>query len=263
MGKLSRIGVASVAVSAVMLELTALAGWQGWLRTPAPARPPVVVDVTSLKAPPLAAAAQPVALAQAPAPALAQPANYYDQLRSQVRWVQTRFGGSKLLTPDAHSRMLLAKSAAERARLHEVGLGYKDVYGIINAETSWVPRTGASKDGTPNLGIAQFEPATARALGLRDPHDMVESIHVAAVHMKEAAEWSSDRIAKLKLGDAQRAEKLREGVSIYYNLSSRGRARWNGSNTHRLPIETRRHIRNAQIGAQHAQALDAQLQAKL
>lgn len=259
MGKLSRIGVASVAVSAVMLEVTALAGWQGWFRAPAPARAPVVVDVTSLKAPPLALA-QPVAVGQAQPPV--QPVSYYDQLRSQVRWVQTRFGGSTLLTPDAHSRMLLAKSAAERARLHEVGLGYKDVYGIINAETSWVPRTGASKDGTPNLGIAQFEPATARALGLSDPQDLVESIHVAALHMKEAAEWSSDRIAKLKLGEAQRAEKLREGVSIYYNLSSRGRARWNGNNTHRLPIETRRHIRNAQIGAQHAQHLDAQLRAR-
>lgn len=261
MGKLSRIGIASAGVSIVMLELTALAGWQGWFRTRAPERPAVVVDVSGFKAPPLATPEQQaVPVTQAAAAPVPVQATYYDQLRSQVRWVQTRFGGNNLLTPDAHSRMLLAKSAAERARLHEVGLGYKDVYGIINAETSWVPRNGASKDGTPNLGIAQFEPATARALGLQNPNDMVESIHVAALHMKEAAEWSSDRIANLKLGESQRAEKLREGVSIYYNLSSRGRARWNGNNTHRLPIETRRHIRNAQIGAQHAQLLDQQLQ---
>jgi hypothetical protein len=273
MGKLSRIGVASVGVSILMLELMAVAGWQGWFRAKQPSRPAVVVDMASLKAPPMvmpaqqqvqAAAQQPAAPAvQAAAPAAPQPHTYYDNLRAQVRWVQTRFAGSNLMTPDAHSRMLLAKSAAEHARLHEVGLSYKDVYGIINAETSWVPRTGASKDGTPNLGIAQFEPATARALGLRNPNDMVESIHVAALHMKEAAEWSADRIAKLKLGESQRAEKLREGVSIYYNLSSRGRSVWNGNNTNRLPIETRRHIRNAQIGAQHAQLLDAQLQARL
>jgi hypothetical protein len=82
-------------------------------------------------------------------------------------------GSAQLLTPDLQSRMLLAKSAAERARLHEVGLGFPDVYGIINAETSWVPRLGASKNGTPNLGIAQFEPATARALGMRNPNDPV------------------------------------------------------------------------------------------
>lgn len=271
MGKLSRIGVASVGVSILMLELMAVAGWQGWFRTQQPSRPAVVVDVASLKAPPMVMPAQQQAAAQQPAepavqaaaPAAPQSNNYYDNLRAQVRWVQTRFGGSNLMTPDAHSRMLLAKSAAEHARLHEVGLSYKDVYGIINAETSWVPRMGASKDGTPNLGIAQFEPATARALGLRNPNDMVESIHVAALHMKEAAEWSQDRIAKLKLGESQRAEKLREGVSIYYNLSSRGRSVWNGNNTNRLPIETRRHIRNAQIGAQHAQLLDAQLQARL
>jgi hypothetical protein len=66
-------------------------------------------------------------------------------------------------------RLLLAQSAAERAGLEQVGLSYEDVYGIINAETSWIPRMGASKDGTPNLGIAQFEPATAEAVGLNDP----------------------------------------------------------------------------------------------
>jgi len=180
----------------------------------------------------------------------------YAQLRASVRWMQTRLGNA----PDYDSRVLLAKSAAQRAGLHEVGLGWRDVYGIITAETSWVPRMGQSKDGTPNLGIAQFEPATARALGLRNPNDLVESVHVAAQHMKEAAVWSGERIAGLRLGAGERADKLREGVSIYYNLSSRGRAVWNGRNTDRLPIETRRHIANARIGAQQAAMLDAQLQ---
>jgi hypothetical protein len=186
---------------------------------------------------------------------------YYADLRAQLRWVETRMAGGKMLTPDLESRMLLAKSAAVRAGLSEVGLGFQDVYGIINAETSWVPRTGSSKDGTPNLGVAQFEPATAQALGLRDPHDVVEAVHVAAVHMKEAAQWSRNRIAGLKLTRQQQAEKLREGVSIYYNLSSRGRAEWNGRNTDKLPIETNRHIQNARLGAKEAASLDAQLQA--
>lgn len=186
---------------------------------------------------------------------------YYARLRASVRWVQTRMGSGSYATPDYSSRLLLAKSAAQRAGLNEVGLGWRDVYGIITAETSWVPRLGQSKDGTPNLGIAQFEPATARALGLRNPDDVVESVHIAAQHMKEAAQWSASRIEGLKLAEGDRAARLREGVSIYYNLSSRGRAAWNGRNTDRLPIETKRHIANARLGAQEAALLDGQAQA--
>ena len=189
------------------------------------------------------------------------PDSYYEELRSELRWVQTRIGSDELLTPDLHSRVLLAKSAAERAGLHDVGLSFMDVYGIISAETSWIPRTGASKDGTPNLGIAQFEPATARLLGLRDPEDPVEAIHAAAVLMKEAAQWSANRLDGLKLGGDERAAKLREGVSIYYNLSSKGRARWDGQNTRKLPRETQLHIQNARLGAQEAALHVAQMRA--
>ncbi|ROZ72475.1 lytic transglycosylase domain-containing protein [Ramlibacter sp. WS9] len=204
-----------------------------------------------------------IASVPTPAPVLARSSvdGHYEQLRINVRWVQTRLGTGQFATPDYHSRLLLAKSAAHRAGLAEVGLGYHDVYGIITAETSWVPRLGQSKNGTPNLGIAQFEPATARLLGLRNPNDLVESIHVAAVHMKEAALWSASRIEGLRLSPGERAAKLREGVSIYYNLSSRGRAVWNGRNTARLPIETQRHIANARIGAREAALLDGQLRA--
>jgi hypothetical protein len=185
--------------------------------------------------------------------------SYYAQLRSRIRWVETRMGGDKLLTPDSHSRVLLAKSAANRAGLHEVGLGFQDVYGIINAETSWIPRLGASKDGTPNLGIAQFEPATAKAVGLVNPADPVEAVHAAALHLKDAARWSAKRISGLNLNPEQHALKLREGVSIYYNLSTKGRNTWNGKNTAKLPIETQRHIANARLGASEAAQLSAQL----
>ena len=188
-------------------------------------------------------------------------AGYYSRLRARLRWVQTRVGGDVMLTPDLGSRMLLAKSAAQRAGLSEVGLSFKDVYGIINAETSWVPRTGASKDGTPNLGIAQFEPATARALGVRDPHDPVEAVHAAALHMRDAARWSAERLEGLDLGAAERAEKLREGVSVFYNLSTRGRNRWNGTNANKLPRETQRHIVNTRAGVQEAALIEAQLRA--
>ena len=183
----------------------------------------------------------------------------YAELRKQMRWLPVRYAGNILKTPDPQSRLLLARSAAERAGLHEVGLSYRDVYGIINAETSWIPRMGSSKDGTPNLGIAQFEPATARAVGLEDPTDPVQAVHAAALHLKDAARWSAKRIAELDLTPEERAQKLREGVSIYYNLSTKGRNKWNGLNTAKLPVETRRHIANARLGAREAAELEAQL----
>ena len=263
MSKLGSMGYVLGGVGALAFELIALAGWQARLD----AKLTALAPVAAARAAVVAVVQVPVLQSQPAAPAAiaaAQPRRedgYYGQLRSQVRWVPTRMGRDTMLTPDVNSRMLLARSAAQRAGLDQVGLSYRDVYGIINAETSWVPRTGASKDGTPNLGIAQFEPATARALGLRDPNDLVEAIHVAARHMKEAAVWSAERIARLKLGDDQRAQKLREGVSIYYNLSTRGRNLWNGKNTARLPTETQKHILNARIGAQQAAHLE--LQARL
>ncbi|HSV44746.1 MAG TPA: hypothetical protein VLJ58_03055 [Ramlibacter sp.] len=269
MQKLSRCCWVLLAVAALALELIALAGWQGWLGT-RHIRPQVKLLDSALSrladplAPPAAAAEAAPAPPSAAAPtteAAAHEEDHYAQLRDRIRWVTTRIGRGELATPDAASRMLLAKSAAQRAGLRDVGLDFKDVYGIIDAETSWVPRDGASLDGTPNLGIAQFEPATARALGLRDPHDAVEAVHVAAQHMKEAAQWSAARIDGLKLDAAERAARLREGVSVYYNLSSKGRNAWNGRNTERLPVQTRLHIRNARQGAQQAQLLDAQLKA--
>ena len=65
--------------------------------------------------------------------------------------------------------------------------------------------------------------------------------------------------SRMNLDAGERAEKLREGVSIFYNLSTKGRNRWNGKNTAKLPIETQLHIRNARTGAQHAAELEARL----
>src|SRR4051812_25505015 len=184
----------------------------------------------------------------------------FEALRAKLRWEPIRMGETTLQTPDPSSRILLAQAAAKRAGLADVGLSYRDVYGIIRAETSWIPRLGASKDGTPNLGIAQFEPATAKAVGLTDPTDPVQAVHAMALHLKEAAIWSGKRIANLKLTPEEHARKLREGVSIYYNLSSKGRSVWNGLNTAKLPIETRRHIANAREGMIEAGELEHQLE---
>ena len=83
---------------------------------------------------------------------------------------------------------------------------------------------------------------------------------MAALHMKEAAMWSARKLEGLKLPPQVHAAKLREGVSIYYNLSTKGRQAWNGTNTAKLPVETRRHINNAARGAREAATLEARLQ---
>jgi hypothetical protein len=214
---------------------------------------------------PQAVAAHAAAAQDAPPPQLLSEAKadeaYYANLRSQIHWVPTRLGREMFMAPDLASRMLLAKAAAQRAALGAVGLGFQDVYGVITAETSWVPRVGSGRNGRASYGVAQFEPTTAKALGLRNPEDLVEAVHAAARHMKEAAEWSQARIAGLRLDAAERALRLREGVSVYYNLSSRGRAAWNGRNTDSLPMPTRQHILNARIGALEAGFLEAQMRA--
>ena len=179
-------------------------------------------------------------------------------LQSQLRWVPADLGGGHM-TLDGASRLLLARTAAERAGLHEVGLDFRDLYGVINAETSWVPRTGMGKNGVASEGLAQFEPATARAVGLRDPNNAVEAVQAAARLLREAAVWSAQRVARLGLAPEQRAAKLREGISVYYNLSSQARSAWSGLNTAQLPIETQRHIRNVRDGARQADQLNAKL----
>lgn len=176
-------------------------------------------------------------------------------LRSQLKFETVVWGGKPVQTLDEASRILLTRAAAKQARLHEVGLTYHDVYGVIEAETSWVPREGASKNGTVNLGLAQFEPDTAKGLGVSDPSDPVQAVVGAAMYMKQSAKWASGKIAALKLPPEEHAQKVREGVSVHYNLSVKGRNKWDGLNTAELPVETQRHIRNARAGAAEAMEL--------
>jgi hypothetical protein len=182
-------------------------------------------------------------------------------LRARMRYETVRWGGKPVRTLDEASRILLAQAAAQAAGLHEVGLSFHDVYGVIEAETSWIPRTGSSKNGTPNLGLAQFEPRTARGLGVKDPGDPVQAVFGAALYMKEGAQWASGKLAGLKLPRAQHAAKVREGVSVYYNLSVKGRNKWNGTNSAILPVETQKHIRNTRMGAAEALQLARLLRA--
>lgn len=253
---------AMAGVTAVVAAYALMPG--GWV--PPPLRAFIAAPAASHGAAAVPAP-RPALPAPAPAPVPPQPLSAaadpaFDALRARMHWVRTRVGTQSRLTLDRRSRLLLAKAAAERAHLDQVGLTFADVYGIITAETSWMPRPGTGKDGAPSLGIAQFEPGTAQLVGLRDPQDAVEAVFAAARQMHEAAIWSASRLRGLKLDAAQRADKLREGVSVYYNLSSRGRAAWNGLNTETLPRETQLHIFNARAGAQEAALFEAQLRAQ-
>lgn len=227
--------------------------------TPAKAEPRVSVTFDARQ--PAAKPAAPARPAAAPLLRFANPERpaiafaTEPSLRARMQYETVQWGGKPVQTLDEASRILLAQAAARKAGLHEVGLSFHDVYGVIEAETSWIARTGASKNGTPNLGLAQFEPRTARGLGVTDPLDPVQAVFGAATYMKQAATWAAARLAGLKLPPEQYAAKLREGVSIYYNLSIKGRNRWDGLNTAQLPVETQRHIRNARAGAQEALTL--------
>ena len=254
---LALLGVAGVLTSQMVPSVAAPAGASAAVaslarsaaaRTQTAAAAVAAVAATAPVTPPAVALATPVARA-------AVKFATDEALRAHIKWVPVRYAGEQTQTLDEASRLLLAQAAAEKAGLQQVGLGFQDVYGVIQAETSWIPRHGLGKNGVKSLGLAQFEPRTARGLGLKDPHDPVQAVYAAALNMKHGAEWAEDRIAHLQLTPEQRAEKIREGVSIYYNLSIKGRNKWDGINPAQLPIETQRHIRNTRQGAEKAAEL--------
>ena len=241
-------GVAATPISRVSVSLPSVPG----------ANLAIVKNVASAVTPDaLKPAAAAVAKLVTAAPVLkpVKPLVFDESLRAQMKFERVRLGDKVLMTLDEPSRILLAKAAARKARLHEVGLSYEDVYGIIEAETSWIPRTGASKDGTANLGLAQFEPNTAERLGVVDPSDPLQAVFGAALYMRTSAKWASGKLKGLKLRPDVYAAKVREGVSVHYNLSVKGRNKWDGKNTADLPVETQRHIFNARAGAAEAAQL--------
>ncbi|HVZ44646.1 MAG TPA: hypothetical protein VHA82_12625 [Ramlibacter sp.] len=158
---------------------------------------------------------------------------------------------------DAAARLALVRAAAQKADLQDVGLDWHDLYGVIHAESGWVGRDGLGRNGVVSRGIAQFEPATAKAVGLQNPNDPAQAVQAAAVLLHEAAQWSARKLQGVPLAPGEWAVRLREGVSVYYNLSSRARSAWNGMNSQAMPRETRLHIRNARAGALIAAKLDA------
>ncbi len=179
------------------------------------------------------------------------------QGREDVNYVEVEFMGRRTLTLDAASRIALSKWAAEHHHLHRQGLSWRDLYGTIQAETDWIARDARGKNGVLSTGLSQLEPATARSLGITDPKDPIQAVHAAASLLKEAVVWSRSKVAHLPA--QARTVALRDGLSVYYNLSTRGRDAWDGLNTSDLPVETQQHIRNARQGVKDAAHVETQM----
>jgi hypothetical protein len=143
-------------------------------------------------------------------------------------------------------RVRLCKEIAQEEKLQRAGLDWKDLYGVVNAETAWVARDGMGRNGRVSYGLAQLEKPTAAALGIADPSDPRQALHAVSRLIKEAASWG--------LRDNGRA-----ALSVYYNLSSHARAEWDGK-VESLPQETQLHIRNVADGRAIAQRLERERQ---
>lgn len=172
-----------------------------------------------------------------------------DQLREKLNYVEIEYMGKKAMALDVPSRVMLTKAAAKKYNLESTGLNWKDLYGVIHAETAWVSRDGMGLNGKVSRGLAQMEDATAKSLGIKNPNDPVDAAFGAAKLLKEAAGWSHNKISRLGLRGGDRHEALRDGISVYYNLSSKKRAEWDGTNNHQMPYATQRHIENVKDGA--------------
>lgn len=182
-----------------------------------------------------------------------------EQVAPTLNYIDVVHNGRRLRMLDESSRILLVKQVSQQQGLESVGLNWKDLYGLIHAETAWVARDGKGKNGVTSVGLAQMEPNTAKSLNLDNPLDPIQAISGAAVLMKEAAQWSRFKLSGLKLGKHEKNQKIREGISVYYNLSTAGRRAWNGVNTDQMPIETQRHILNTKDGANLAASIEKKI----
>lgn len=142
-------------------------------------------------------------------------------------------------------RIRLCKEVAQRQGLSSKGLDWKDVYAVVHAESGWAARDGIGRNGKVSRGIAQIEDATANALGV-DANDPEQSLHAVGVLIKDAAAWSQRKGHRIHNG----------AISVFYNLSTSARNRWNGSSDE-LPYETKRHIQQSKQGRKLASQLES------
>lgn len=181
-------------------------------------------------------------------------------VRQHLRYVSVVFEGQRVQTLDSASRVLLTKVVAKEVGLHEVGLNWRDLFGVVHAESSWVSRSGMGRNRVESHGLAQFEPGTARGMGLDNPHDPVQALVASAKLMKMGAQWVHERLNLKSMPSDKASRALSEGVTVYYNLSWKRRHGWHPDQSHALPKPTKNHINNVVTGRLIAKQLEQELQ---
>lgn len=194
-------------------------------------------------------------------------AERFERLRGELRYIEVKTPKSSHVVLDINSRIALVKSAAEDLKLHEHGLTWQDLYGLIHAETGWIDRDGMGKNAVTSMGLAQFEPSTAKSIGIDNPRDPIQAVYGAGMLLNQAADWSAMKVRKNLRHHKLKKETLhvafKEGVSIFYNTSSQLRNSWDASNTQDFPEETQRHIKNTREGAKAAVFLERSVKSEV
>lgn len=153
--------------------------------------------------------------------------------------------GERVQTLNPLERVVLCQEVAEEQGLTKVGKDWKDLYAVVHAETGWAPRDGMGRNGRVSRGLGQLEDATARALGIDDPHDPRQALKAAAMLLKEASVWAG-------------RHGPQAAVSVYYNLSTKARNEWDRQSVASLPPETQAHVANFADGRRIAESLGRQ-----
>jgi hypothetical protein len=193
------------------------------------------------------------------------PAKSEIELTNGIRLVPVRFHGEVIRSVHPEDRIGLAKAAAKEEHLDKV-LGkdsWKTVYGMITAESNWMPRDGMGNNNRPSYGIAQMELPTAKALGV-NPHDPKESAKGVATLVKEAAyAYAAKKKSGFEITDESgralpHKAALATYISVHYNTSTGFRKEWDGNVSHLLQ-PTQAHIKNVEYGAGEAGSIEKQV----
>ena len=147
-------------------------------------------------------------------------------------------------------RILLCKQVAEKTGMAAHGIGWADLYGVIGAETSWIPDLEAmGNNGKASRGLAQLEDATSARIGVTDAYDPLQALTASANLLIEGADWSR-----------RKKHPIHTGMSVYYNTRKSTREKWDGQTLTMLPIETQRHINNVALSKRDGLFLDRKFQ---
>lgn len=135
---------------------------------------------------------------------------------------------------------LSRQAALQASRLEGIAIDPVKVGAVMIAESSLVSRVGWSANGkTPSFGLAQLEENTARALGVKDLNDPLESAQAAARLVAEG----------LRFARANAQVDPRIAMSLNYNTSTLLRRtliaqHGAGLQVEHLPQATQNHVKN-------------------